>query len=100
MCRRPLADVQKAFSRLFQQNVHRYTHGLSLLKTPAATLLEYFAPSFEHIPSQILSVTGWPSTGAGVRRSAPYTYVGTRVYLPPACLRTYLTLGRYVICDL
>ena len=31
MYRRPLADVQKAFSRLFQQNVHRYTHGLSEL---------------------------------------------------------------------
>mgnify|MGYP001490746175 CR=1 FL=1 len=31
MYRRPLADVQKASSRLFQQNVHRYTHGLSEL---------------------------------------------------------------------
>ena len=38
MYRRRLADVQKAFSRcekafsrLFQQNVHRYTHGLSEL---------------------------------------------------------------------
>ena len=30
MYRRPLADVQKAFSRLFQQNVHRYTHGWPL----------------------------------------------------------------------
>ena len=28
--RRRLADVQKAFSRLFQQNVHRYTHGWPL----------------------------------------------------------------------
>ena len=51
-----LASVARVASRVIEFR-SIYPAG-ALLKTPAATLLEYFAPSFEHIPSQILSVTG------------------------------------------
>ena len=60
MYRRPLADVQKASSRLFQQNVHRYTHGLSELSGRCTDTTMWMSLLQEGLAACALSRLGMP----------------------------------------